>query len=95
MISQRWCGLSDFFEIDFLDVEAKKSGDAIAIRYQINGTTRIHVTDGGFQATGDTLVDCIDRHYVTHLRPAYRVEGATVASRAAEVRLAEVVGSSV
>ena len=27
--------MSDFFEIDFLDVESKKSGDAIPIRYSI------------------------------------------------------------
>lgn len=42
--------MSDFFEIDFLDVESKKSGDAIAMRYRINGITTIHVTDGGYQA---------------------------------------------
>ena len=44
--------MNDFFEIDFLDVEAKKSGDAIPLRYSINGGARIHITDGGFQGTG-------------------------------------------
>lgn len=39
--------MTDFFEIDFLGVENKKSGDAIAIRYQHAGTTTIHVVDGG------------------------------------------------
>lgn len=29
----------DFFEIDFLDVESKKSGDAIPLRYSIDGVT--------------------------------------------------------
>ncbi|ODB85671.1 competence protein ComEC [Candidatus Thiodiazotropha endoloripes] len=57
--------MTDFFEIDFLDVESKKSGDAIPIRYSINGLTRIHVTDGGFQATGDLLVDHINKYYGT------------------------------
>lgn len=29
----------------------------------INGTTRIHVTDGGFQNTGDLLVDYVNKYY--------------------------------
>ena len=55
--------MSDFFEIDFLDVESSKSGDAILIRYRIDGLVYIHVVDGGFQATGDTVVDNINRYY--------------------------------
>ncbi|NWO03848.1 beta-lactamase superfamily II metal-dependent hydrolase [Idiomarina loihiensis] len=55
--------MSDFFEIDFLDVESKRSGDAIPLRYSVNGDTRIHVTDGGFQATGDSLVKHINKYY--------------------------------
>ena len=55
--------MSDFFEIDFLAVEAKKSGDAIPIRYSLNGKTRIHVTDGGFQDTGDTVIEHIKKYY--------------------------------
>lgn len=55
--------MSDYFEIDFLDVESKKSGDAVPLRYSINGNQRIHVTDGGFQATGDKLVTHINKYY--------------------------------
>lgn len=55
--------MNDFFEIDFLDVEAKKSGDAIAARYSVGGTTVIHVTDGGFQGTGEKLVKYINTYY--------------------------------
>lgn len=55
--------MSDFFEIDFLDVESKKSGDAIAMRYSINGVTTIHVTDGGYQATGESLAKHITKYY--------------------------------
>ena len=55
--------MADFFEIDFLDVESDKSGDAIPLRYQIAGTTRIHVTDGGFLSTGDTVVEHINKYY--------------------------------
>lgn len=55
--------MTDFFEIDFLDVESKKSGDAIPLRYSINGNQRIHITDGGFQATGDKLVTHINKYY--------------------------------
>ena len=55
--------MADFFEIDFLAVEAKKSGDAIAIRYEQGGLTSIHVVDGGFQATGPSLIEHIRTHY--------------------------------
>lgn len=55
--------MSDFFEIDFLDVESQKSGDAIPLRYQMNGMTLIHVVDGGFQATGDSVVAHVRKYY--------------------------------
>ena len=55
--------VSDFFEIDFLDVKSAKSGDAIALRYHLNGRTYIHVVDGGFQDTGDDLVNHIRQYY--------------------------------
>ena len=55
--------MSDYFEIDFLDVEAKDSGDAIPLRYEIDGVTRIHITDGGFQKTGDKVVKHINKYY--------------------------------
>lgn len=55
--------MSDFFEIDFLDVETDKSGDAIALRYELNGVRRIHVVDGGFLETGDSLVEHINKYY--------------------------------
>jgi hypothetical protein len=55
--------MSDFFEIDFLDVSPGKSGDAIPLRYEINGETRIHVVDGGYQSTGEKLVDYIKSYY--------------------------------
>ena len=55
--------MSDFFEIDFLDIDTKNSGDAIPLRYRVDGNTRIHVTDGGFQDTGDKLVEHINKYY--------------------------------
>ncbi|WP_339690291.1 MBL fold metallo-hydrolase [uncultured Pseudoalteromonas sp.] len=55
--------MDDFYEIDFLNVESKKSGDAICIRYQVNGQQKIHVVDGGFQATGDKAVTHINQYY--------------------------------
>jgi hypothetical protein len=55
--------MADFFEIDFLDVEAKKSGDAIPLRYSVNGETRLHVTDGGFQDTGEAVIEHIKKYY--------------------------------
>ena len=55
--------MSDFYEIDFLDVESKKSGDAIPIRYCISDVTRIHITDGGFQDTGDKIIEHVRKYY--------------------------------
>lgn len=53
-----------FYEIDFLPVETKKSGDAIAIRYSMDGTEEeIHVVDGGFLDTGEKLVEHIDNYF--------------------------------
>jgi beta-lactamase superfamily II metal-dependent hydrolase len=68
--------MTDFYEIDFLDVECAKSGDAITIRYKKNGVQTIHITDGGFQGTGEKIArhlkefydspNTIDRVIVTH-----------------------------
>ncbi|KJC52190.1 MBL fold metallo-hydrolase [Bradyrhizobium sp. LTSP857] len=55
--------MDDYFEIDFLDVEAKKSGDAICVRYKKAGNTFIHVIDGGYQQTGDAVVQHIRKYY--------------------------------
>ncbi len=55
--------MSDYFEIDFLDIKSSKSGDAITIRYQVAGKTAIHAVDGGFQYTGDSVVEHINKYY--------------------------------
>jgi hypothetical protein len=61
--------MADFYEIDFLKVETKKSGDAITIRYSVNGVVGIHVVDGGYIDTGTQIVDHIRLHYggATHV----------------------------
>lgn len=55
--------MGDFFEIDFLDVESDKSGDAITMRYEVSGRTLIHVVDGGFQDSGDSVVAHVRKYY--------------------------------
>lgn len=35
--------MADYFEIDFLGVETAKSGDAITLRYSVNGNAGVHV----------------------------------------------------
>lgn len=55
--------MTDFFEIDFLAVEAKKSGDAITIRYSIDGKETIHVVDGGFESTGESIITHLKEYY--------------------------------
>jgi beta-lactamase superfamily II metal-dependent hydrolase len=56
--------MSNFFEIDFLEVGNTGNGDAIAVRYgQHGGTQYIHVVDGGYSEDGTKLVDHIKEHY--------------------------------
>jgi hypothetical protein len=55
--------MADYYEIEFHNVASKKSGDAITMRYQLEGATTIHIVDGGFQDTGDGLTAHIRKHY--------------------------------
>ncbi|MBU1754833.1 MBL fold metallo-hydrolase [Patescibacteria group bacterium] len=55
--------MADYYEIDFLGVETKKSGDAITLRYEIDDVTCIHVVDGGYQTTGPSVVEHIRKYY--------------------------------
>jgi hypothetical protein len=55
--------MADFYEIDFLDVETKSSGDAISLRYELNGYEFIHVVDGGYATTGPKLEASIRKYY--------------------------------
>jgi hypothetical protein len=55
--------MTDYYEIDFLDVESPKSGDAITLRYTLGQFTYIHVVDAGFQATGEAVVRHVKGYY--------------------------------
>jgi hypothetical protein len=55
--------MSDYFELDFLSIDSKKSADAIPIRYKLDGTTHIHLVDGGFQDTGELVISHINKYY--------------------------------
>lgn len=55
--------MSDFYEIDLLEIKSVKSGDAIAIRYEVNGAQAIHVIDGGYSDTGKSMVEHINAYY--------------------------------
>ena len=55
--------MTAYFEIDFLSVGERQSGDAIALRYGRDGNTFVHVVDGGFQDDGP--------HVMAHLRKYY------------------------
>lgn len=59
---------SDFIEVDFLAVETAKSGDAICVRYSIDGEETIHIVDGGFTDMGETIAEHLRAHYGN---PAY------------------------
>lgn len=55
--------MTDFVELDFLDVESEKSGDAITVRYSVGGAERVHVIDGGYVDTGDKVVAHLQKWY--------------------------------
>ena len=55
--------MTDFIEIDFLEVGERGSGDAIAIRHRRSGTDDVYVVDGGYADDGKKLVDHISAHY--------------------------------
>lgn len=59
--------MSNFdYEIDFLPVgNGDKSGDAIAIRYGIQGDYKVMVVDGGTKESGNELVEHIKKYYNT------------------------------
>ena len=57
--------MANFVEIDFLAVETAKSGDAIAVRYSVDGVTKVHVVDGGVLEKGDKMVEHLKVHYQT------------------------------
>ena len=61
--------MAPYFEIDFLSVGDNQSGDAIALRYERNGNTLVHVVDGGFQDDGP--------HVMAHLRKYYGGRGVS------------------
>jgi|SRR5450631_467216 glyoxylase-like metal-dependent hydrolase (beta-lactamase superfamily II) len=58
--------MDDYYEIDFLPVHTSKSGDAIAIRYQLNGAWWVHVVDGGYTSTAPELEAHIRQFYGTN-----------------------------
>ncbi len=55
--------MSDTLELDFLDVESDKSGDAITVRYTTGGVQTVHVIDGGYVDTGDKVVAHLKKWY--------------------------------
>jgi hypothetical protein len=57
--------MADFYEIDFVPVHTVKSGDAIALRYELLGQTYVHVVDGGFTSTFPELVKVLTTFYGT------------------------------
>jgi len=55
--------MQDFYEIDFHNVDSNTGGEAITIRYCKNDKIFIHVVDGGYQNTGDMLIENINKYY--------------------------------
>jgi len=55
--------MNDFYELDFLNVRADRSGDAITTVYRSGHVQMLHVVDGGYQSTGEHLVQHICNRY--------------------------------
>ena len=59
--------MPDYYEIDFRQVHTSKSGDAIAIRYQIGKQWFVHLVDGGYSTTAPDVSHFIKAVYGTKL----------------------------
>jgi len=55
--------MANFYEIDFLPVGTTTSGDAICLRYKIDGTIYVHVVDGGYEENGQSILDHLSKYY--------------------------------
>jgi beta-lactamase superfamily II metal-dependent hydrolase len=58
--------MPDYYEVDFLPVHTSKSGDAIAIRFQIGANWWVHVVDGGYTSTAPDMAVHIRQVYGTN-----------------------------
>jgi hypothetical protein len=57
--------MADYWEVDFLQVNSSRSGDAITGRYQIGSTFWVHVVDGGYTADAERIARHIKNRYGT------------------------------
>ena len=55
--------MTDFVEIDFLEVGNERSGDAITIRHRTDGVDDIYVVDGGYLEDGEQVAAHIRKNY--------------------------------
>ncbi|WP_202975836.1 hypothetical protein [Bradyrhizobium algeriense] len=47
----------------FWTLKRKAAATLFCVRYELNGQTFIHVVDGGYQSTGEKVVNFIDKYY--------------------------------
>jgi hypothetical protein len=59
--------MADFWEIDFLQVNSSRSGDAITARYQLGTTFWVHAIDGGYAADAPRMAQHIQARYGTKI----------------------------
>jgi beta-lactamase superfamily II metal-dependent hydrolase len=59
--------MPDYYEIDFRQVHTSKSGDAIAIRYQIGAQWYVHLVDGGYSTSAPEVATFIRGTYGTNV----------------------------
>jgi beta-lactamase superfamily II metal-dependent hydrolase len=59
--------MADYWEVDFLQVDSSRSGDAITARYQVGTTFWVHVIDGGYAADAERIARHIQNRYGTNI----------------------------
>jgi hypothetical protein len=59
--------LADYWEVDLLQVDSSRSGDAITARYQVGSTFWVHVIDGGYAADAERIARHIRNRYGTSI----------------------------
>jgi glyoxylase-like metal-dependent hydrolase (beta-lactamase superfamily II) len=60
--------MADFYGITFLETHGDRSGDAMAIQYELNGQKYVHVVDGGYAGTASAMASQLRYRYgTTHI----------------------------
>lgn len=75
--------MAGYYELNFLQVHSAKSGDAIAVRYQIGNSRAVQLSDGSYTSTAPAVAPCIRSVYGTSVINNLVITDTSVSEKAA------------